>query len=113
MPPPAVPVGLQYNYIHVGAWASSGHHHVAFGFLSAFFFHCCCCRRRLERVCVILPGLWIIVNAKTRLDCTVAGTRPNLKKMLVFGFSHSILVDPFPFTQIPFTSLLQFKVVLK
>lgn len=62
MPPP-IPIGLQYNYIHVGAWVSNGHHYVAFGFLAAFLFFFRYYRLHLERDCVILPGLRIIVNA--------------------------------------------------
>lgn len=62
---------------------------------------------------IIQPGVWFIVSAQTGLGNTEAGARPNLNTVCVFSFSCFIPVAPFPFTEIPSTSLHQFKESLK
>lgn len=49
--PPAIPSGLQCNYMCVGAQVSDGQHHVAFYFLFIYFSAVlfCYCRLHLER----------------------------------------------------------------
>ena len=112
MPPPAILQGLQYKYVHIGAWISNGHHRVAFGVFSAFFCFFLLQTAFGEGLCY--PA-WIMDYCQCQnwagLYSCWCKIKPEQKH--VFGFFHSIPVDPLPFTQIPSAPLLQFKLALK